>query len=57
MKTNKNIKIPMWGVVKDKKTYIYKDKEHTSLFAVISQWSQKDRIITLNNNEYQLLFN
>ena len=57
MKTDKNIKIPMWGVVKDKKTYIYKDKEHTNLFAVISQWSQKDRIITLNNNEYQLLFN
>ena len=54
---NNKIRIPLWGVVKYKKTYIYKDKEHTSLFAVISQWSQKDRIITLNNNEYQLLFN
>lgn len=57
MNKRENIRIPLWGVVKDDKTFLYRDKARTILLGYINDTKNEDRVIVFFKKKYDLIIN
>ena len=52
---NNKIRIPLWGVVKENKTFLFRDKACTMSFGFFKAKSKKSRTIMFLDKEYDLI--
>lgn len=57
MNKRENFRIPLWGVVKDDKTLLYRDKARTMLLGYINDTKNENRVIKFFKKEYDLIIN
>lgn len=52
---NNNIKITLWGMVKDGETFLFRDKACTMPFGFVKSKSVKKGIVKFLDKEYDLI--
>lgn len=57
MQNNNTFRILLWGIVKDDKTFLYRDKARTMLLGYINDTKSENRVIKFFKKEYDLIIN